>query len=81
MEKFRDHVACSVSLVYSEYYSKLYINVHKIVADGVLYIHSQILTYLKFKFTTVLIQNILTWQKCLEFVGYGKQLLKNVPIA
>ena len=41
MKKFIDHVTCSVCLLFSEYYFKLYINVNKIIADAVFYIHSQ----------------------------------------
>ena len=34
MKKFIDHVNCSVCLLFSEYYFKLYINVNKIIADS-----------------------------------------------
>ena len=39
-KKFIDHATFSVSLLFSEYYFKLYINVNKIIAD-VLFLYPQ----------------------------------------
>ena len=34
-EEFIDYATCSISLLFCEYYFKLYLNVNKIIADGV----------------------------------------------
>ena len=72
--KFVDHATCSVSLLFSEYYFKLYINVNKMVADCVLlYAQSEIrmLWHIKqfLPFSILLIQNFSSRKKVLWSVG------------
>ena len=78
MKKFIDHATGSVSLLFSKYYFKLYINVNKIIADSVyLYPQSDIgmLDPNKKipKCSILLIQKFLSRQKFQ--LGNGKQII------
>ena len=71
---------CSESVLFGEYYFKLHINVSKIIADSVFYIHSRTLVFYgknnkDSKFSNLLIQNFSSWQKCLGLVGLWQKKL------